>query len=96
MLPRPGATLIAPWSQAALRALELADEQARKTHDNNCMAARLGADAAAVRDSLSLPVRIGQIVWDGTHWQLGHVLATDLRGSAEAKAGTLFLETAGL
>ncbi|MEY4551160.1 MAG: hypothetical protein RL685_7355, partial [Pseudomonadota bacterium] len=52
----------APWSQAFLRGLELADYQALPTHQHGWLAARLGLSLQLEEECLALLQRAGQIL----------------------------------
>lgn len=67
-----------PWSQAVLRALELADYRALDAHDDLWIATRLGIDADEVTASMELLRDSGAVRADGTLWK-PEGLAVDTR-----------------
>lgn len=68
-----------PWTQAVLRALELAAYRALPAHDDAWVAARLGLDEGEVRRSVATLVAAGQLVRRGAHLALVESGTTDTR-----------------
>lgn len=68
-----------PWTQAVLRAIELADYQALPSGGDAWIARRLGVPDAVARDCLDALAAGGQITWDGSRWQLSGSEALDTR-----------------
>lgn len=68
-----------PWTQAVLRALELAAYAALPGHQKGWIGRRLGISQAQEQRCLSALARGGQIRWDGQRWVLAAVLAVDTR-----------------
>ena len=79
----------APWAQAVLLALELADYRALPAHDDAWLAARLGLSEEAVRQALELLLDSGQATWRGGHAVPVAVQAVDVR---RPRSGTLLKE----
>ena len=59
-----------PWTQAVLRAIELVSYQQR-AHEPGWIAERLGIEADTEQACLEVLEASGQIVWDGSRWQIG-------------------------
>jgi len=72
-----------PWSQAVLRALELAEYQ-EASHEDGWIARRLGLSEADEARCLEALADTGQIRWDGTRWVGEHAITVDTRRDAAA------------
>lgn len=68
-----------PWTQAVLRAIELASYRQLPAHDDAWIARRLGVPDALARDCLAALAAGGQITWTGSHWTLAGSQAMDTR-----------------
>lgn len=73
-----------PWSQAVLRALELASYGALRAHREGWIAARIGIDVATEVRCLKKLEDSGQIAWAGKHLQPVSVTALDTRKDPDA------------
>lgn len=67
-----------PWTQAILRALELAAYRSMPAHEPGWIAARLGITAEEEARCLAFLRETDQVRWTGTHYQ-GRALAVDTR-----------------
>ncbi len=77
-----------PWSQAVLRALELAAYRALERHQPGWIAARLGISEAREREALALLAQSGQIVSTGGLYTVNQTAPLNLRddpGAARAQ-----------
>ncbi|MFM2248571.1 MAG: hypothetical protein RL071_4646 [Pseudomonadota bacterium] len=70
-----------PWTQAVLRALELADYQALPQHSDGWIGARLGLPPGEEAECLRLLGAAGLARWDGRRWT-GEDAAVDTRRDA--------------
>lgn len=68
-----------PWTQAVLRALELAEYHSLRRHVPGWIAARLGVPVDEEERCLAFLSATGQIAWTGTRWAQGEVLSVDTR-----------------
>lgn len=71
-----------PWTQAVLRALELADYRARPAHEPGWIARRLGIPVEEEARCLEFLRSVGQVSWTGTHYR-PEVVAVDTRPNPE-------------
>jgi DNA-binding phage protein len=71
-----------PWTQAVLRALELADYRAMPAHEPGWIARRLGIPVEEEARCLEFLRAVGQVSWTGTHFR-PETLAVDTRPSPE-------------
>ncbi|MEL6342574.1 MAG: DUF4423 domain-containing protein [Myxococcota bacterium] len=67
-----------PWTQAILRALELAQYQALPAHEPGWIAEHLGIPVEEEARCLAFLRESGQVQWTGTHYR-GRALAVDTR-----------------
>ncbi|MSQ03107.1 MAG: DUF4423 domain-containing protein [Myxococcales bacterium] len=72
----------APWTQAVLRALELAAYARLDEHDDAWVAAQLGTDVPTVAAAIQTLSTAGQLVRRGRCWALVHSGTTDTRRDA--------------
>jgi hypothetical protein len=73
-----------PWTQVVLAALCLHTYADQPGHDDAWVAAQLGVDVATVARCLATLSAIGQIRWDGTHWEAVPIFEQDLVGDPDA------------
>lgn len=73
-----------PYTQAVLRALELADYAALHAHQAGWIAARLGIGPEVEAACLGRLAEAGEIRWDGTRYRPAGASAVDTRADPEA------------
>jgi transcriptional regulator with XRE-family HTH domain len=71
-----------PWTQAVVRALELAGYRSLPAHDTAWIAGRLGIPETEVDRCLEFLRETGQIAWDGARWRQ-EALSVDTRREPE-------------
>ena len=74
----------APWTQAALRALELSEYQSLQIVPPGWIAERIGISVAEEQRCLELLEQAGQIRWRHGKWEIAEVLALDMRKDPDA------------
>lgn len=73
-----------PYTQAVLRAVELADYHDLPRHTDGWIAARLGLDPEVEAACLELLAQAREIRWDGLRWRPAGALSVDTRSEPEA------------
>ncbi len=73
-----------PWSQAVLRALELSSYAALPCHEEGWIARRIGITEQEEAECLKRLNESGQILWQGSRWQIKQVMALDTRRDPDA------------
>ena len=73
-----------PWSQAVLRALELASYSALERHTPGWIAEHIGIEPSAEARCLKMLQDSGQIAFDGQHYRQESVTALDTRRDPDA------------
>jgi hypothetical protein len=73
----------APWTEAVLRVLETQDYRARTTHDDACVAQRLGVPVDAVRLALARLQAAGVIRFEDGLWCEDRPLTVDTRAARD-------------
>jgi transcriptional regulator with XRE-family HTH domain len=73
-----------PWTQAILRAVELAAYQELATHDDGWIARRLRVPIEVVGPCLTALSDAAEIRWDGRKWTIQDGMAVDTRRDAAA------------
>lgn len=73
-----------PWSQAVLRALELSSYAALPCHEEGWIARRIGITEQEEAECLKRLNESGQLLWQGSRWQIKQVMALDTRRDPDA------------
>jgi transcriptional regulator with XRE-family HTH domain len=74
----------APWTQAVLRALEMAAYRALPRHELGWIARQVGISRDEEVRCLGLLARSAQIRWEDEHWVIDKMLALDTRSDPKA------------